>query len=56
MEKNSIWGQVIRPYKMPLKRSVNIDSELDLKLVELIMQEQRQGANVSETGDSSDGF
>jgi CMP-N,N'-diacetyllegionaminic acid synthase len=40
MEKDSIWGKVIRPYVMPPERSVNIDSELDLKLVELIMQEQ----------------
>jgi len=40
MEKDSIWGEVIRPYVMPPERSVNIDSELDLKLAELIMQEQ----------------
>lgn len=47
IEKNSIWGQVIRPYKMPAERSVNIDSELDLKLIELIMQERNEGANLS---------
>jgi len=40
MEKDSIWGEIIRPYVMPPERSVNIDSELDLKLAELIMQEQ----------------
>jgi CMP-N,N'-diacetyllegionaminic acid synthase len=40
MEKNSIWGDLIRPYVMPEDRSVNVDSELDLKLVELIMQER----------------
>lgn len=40
MEKDSIWGQVICPYIMPPERSVSIDSELDLKLVELIMQQK----------------
>lgn len=40
LENNSIWGQVIRPYIMPEERSVNVDSELDLKLVELILQER----------------
>ena len=41
MERNSIWGEVIRPYVMPEERSVSIDSELDLKLAELMMQERR---------------
>lgn len=40
MERSSIWGDVIRPYIMPPQRSVGVDSELDLKLVELLMQEQ----------------
>jgi CMP-N,N'-diacetyllegionaminic acid synthase len=40
MERNSIWGDVIRPYIMPPERSVGVDSELDLKLVELLMHEQ----------------
>ena len=40
MDKNSIWGKVIRPYVMPPERSVSIDSELELKLVELILQER----------------
>lgn len=40
MEKNSIWGQVICPYVMPPERSVNIDGELDLKLIELLMKER----------------
>lgn len=47
MDKNSIWGQVIRPYVMPPERSVSIDSELELKLVELVMQERLQGATGS---------
>jgi CMP-N,N'-diacetyllegionaminic acid synthase len=40
IEKSSIWGDIIRPYIMPPERSVSIDSELDLKLVEILMQEQ----------------
>lgn len=40
MDKGSIWGEVIRPYVMPAERSVSIDSELELKLVELLMQQR----------------
>lgn len=40
MEQNSIWGKVIRPYVMPEERSIGIDSELDLKLVEILMAER----------------
>jgi len=40
MEKNSIWGEVIRPYVMPQERSIGVDSELDLKLVEILMRER----------------
>lgn len=43
MERDSIWGDVIRPYIMPPERSVSVDSELHLKLVELLMQEQLAG-------------
>ena len=39
MEQGSIWGRTIRPYVMPLERSVSIDTELDLKLAEIIMTE-----------------
>ena len=39
MEQNSIWGAVTRPYIMPAERSLNVDSELDLKLIELLMKE-----------------
>lgn len=39
----SIWGKEICPYVMPEERSVNVDSELDLKLVELMLAE-RQGS------------
>lgn len=42
MERGSIWGEVIRPYIMPEERSVSIDSELDLKLAELLLQERRK--------------
>ena len=43
MEQESIWGKIVRPYVMPPERSVSIDSELELKLVELIMQERLSG-------------
>ena len=49
MEQNSIWGNVIRPYIMPPERSVGVDSELDLKLVEILMQE-KLGSQVSAEG------
>ena len=45
MERNSIWGDVIRPYVMPPERSVGVDSEIDLKLVELMMQERLEDAH-----------
>ncbi len=38
IERNSIWGRFIRPYVMPPERSVNVDSEMDLKLAELMLQ------------------
>jgi CMP-N,N'-diacetyllegionaminic acid synthase len=40
IEKNSVWGEIIRPYIMPPERSVSIDTELDVKMVEILMQEQ----------------
>ncbi|HVO83570.1 MAG TPA: acylneuraminate cytidylyltransferase family protein [Syntrophobacteria bacterium] len=40
MEQDSIWGAVIRPYVMPEERSVSVDSELDLKTVEISMRER----------------
>ena len=44
MEHDSIWGQKIRPYVMPPERSVGVDSELDLKLVELLIKEKQATA------------
>ena len=40
MQRHSIWGDVIRPYVMPPERSVSVDSELDLKMLEIVMNEQ----------------
>lgn len=40
MEQGSVWGTFIRPYVMPMERSVSIDSELDLKLADLMMSKQ----------------
>lgn len=42
MQNGSIWGKAIRPYIMPEERSVNVDSELDMKLVEFILQERQK--------------
>jgi CMP-N-acetylneuraminic acid synthetase len=41
MEKDSIWGQIILPYVMPAERSLNIDSEQNLKLGEVLMQARK---------------
>jgi len=40
MKENSIWGKTIRPLIMPPERSVSVDNELDLKLVEILMTDQ----------------
>ena len=42
MKYHSIWGKVIRPYIMPEERSVNVDSEMDMKLVEFMLQDRQQ--------------
>jgi CMP-N,N'-diacetyllegionaminic acid synthase len=44
MEHNSIWGEVTRPYIMPEERSISVDSELDLKLIEILMEERLKDA------------
>jgi CMP-N,N'-diacetyllegionaminic acid synthase len=41
VEKGSMWGEIIRPYVMPEERSVNIDSEMDLRLAEYILTERK---------------
>lgn len=41
MEQGSIWGRRIRPYVMPPERGVGIDTPLDLRLVELLLQERQ---------------
>ena len=45
MKGNSIWGDVIRPYVMPPERSVGVDNELDLKMIEVMMNEKLRGNN-----------
>lgn len=42
MNKNSIWGNKICPYIMPPERSVGIDSELDMKLIEILIAENQR--------------
>jgi CMP-N,N'-diacetyllegionaminic acid synthase len=46
MERNSLWGAISRPYIMPPARSVSIDNELDLKLVDMIVQERMGGGRM----------
>lgn len=43
MDRGSIWGDVIRPMVMPPERSVGVDSELDMKLVELLLADAAKG-------------
>ncbi len=40
MERGSLWGNVIRPYIMPPERSVNVDSDLDFRMAELLLAER----------------
>lgn len=40
IEQNSIWGNIMRPYVMPQERSVGVDNELDLKMVEILIQQK----------------
>lgn len=40
MEKNSLIGSESRPYLMPAERSINIDSQLDLFLAQMVMKEE----------------
>jgi CMP-N,N'-diacetyllegionaminic acid synthase len=42
MEHDSLWGKTIRPYVMPEERSINIDSEFDLKMAEYILISRKQ--------------
>lgn len=39
MDEKSIFGKDCRPYIMPIERSVEIDSEFDFKIAELMLQE-----------------
>lgn len=39
MNEHSLYGRIARPYIMPPERSVDIDTELDFMLTELLMRE-----------------
>ena len=43
VERGSIWGDVIRPYPMPEDRSVSIDTELQLRMVDALLRERSAG-------------
>jgi CMP-N-acetylneuraminic acid synthetase len=49
MNKNSIWGESICPYVMPPERSVSIDDEMDLKLLEIMIQERTTNRSVKKS-------
>lgn len=40
VDRNSIWGDTIRPLIMPGERSHSIDTEIDLKLADLLLRER----------------
>lgn len=40
VERGSIWGDTIRPYVMPEERSVSIDTEMHIRLVDLLLKER----------------
>lgn len=40
LDRNSIWGDTIRPLIMPGERSHSIDTELDIKLADLLFRER----------------
>ncbi len=43
MERGSIWGDVIRPMVMPEERSVGIDNELQIRLIDAMLRERGHG-------------
>jgi CMP-N-acetylneuraminic acid synthetase len=47
MEKGSLRGEASCPYVMPPERSVGVDSELDLAMVELLIQRRQNTRAVS---------
>lgn len=42
MKEHRLYGKVTRPYIMPPERSIDINSELDFKLAEMLMNEERK--------------
>lgn len=40
--KKTLYGKIIRPYIMPNERSIDINEEIDLKLVELILNGKKR--------------
>lgn len=44
VDKNSLWGEVSRPYVMPRERSVNIDEESDFLVAEYFLKKTGRSA------------
>lgn len=40
MDQSSLWGQTIRPYVMPEERSLGVDSEVDLAMIDIMLRQQ----------------
>lgn len=50
MDKGSIWGERIRPFEMPEERSIGIDSELEARLVDLLLTEAQKPTSPGDAG------
>jgi CMP-N,N'-diacetyllegionaminic acid synthase len=46
MKRNSLYGEDCRPYVMPPESYLTVDTELQLRLVELLLREQQQETQV----------
>jgi len=46
MKRSRVMGDDTRAYIMPAERSIDIDTELDFKLAEVLMAGRRTGRNI----------
>ncbi len=49
-EKNSMFGDKLVPYVMPLERSIDIDNELDFQIAELMLERNERKRLATSTG------
>ena len=43
LERDSLYGEAVRPHPMPIERSLDIDTELDFRVAETFMEEMARG-------------